>query len=140
MAPEASPGGHRCDMEDESGCRGPLAYIFLVLGLLFAGLAFVGAFLPVLPTVPFLIVAAACFARSSRRLENWLLSHRHFGPLLTEWRRRGAIPRRAKWSSLVGIMAGFAFFVWSVQPGAPLMLAVGGLMLVGVVFVFTRPT
>ncbi len=52
--------------------------VFLVLGLIFTGLGFLGIFLSVLPTVPFLIVAAACFARSSERLENWLLAHPQF--------------------------------------------------------------
>jgi len=72
---------------------------YLVLGLTFVGLGVVGAFLPVLPTTPFMILAAACFARSSTRLENWLLGHSRFGPLLRDWRARGAIPRPAKFAS-----------------------------------------
>lgn len=115
-------------------------HIFLLLGLAFTGLGFLGAFLPVLPTVPFLIVAAACFARSSKRLELWLLSHRRFGPLLIDWRERGAIPLRAKWMSLGGSALGFVLFVRGSHPGWPLMLAVGALMAFGVIYVFTRPT
>jgi hypothetical protein len=70
--------------------------VYLVLGFIFIALGFVGAFLPVLPTTPFLILATTCFARSSPRLESWLLSHPRFGPSLRAWRERGAIPLRAK--------------------------------------------
>lgn len=114
--------------------------VFLALGLFFTGLGFVGAFLPVLPTVPFLILAAACFARSSTRLEAWLLSHPRFGPLLTDWRQRGAIPMRAKLMSLFGTALGFVLFIAFSSPSWPLIIAVAGLMGVGLVYVFTRPT
>lgn len=114
--------------------------LFLVLGLLFTGIGFLGAFLPVLPTVPFLIVAAACFARSSSRLEGWLLAHPTFGPLLADWRARGAIPMRAKWMALGGTALGFVLFVAFSPAGWLLTLAVAALMGVGLAYVFTRPT
>ncbi|KFI24878.1 membrane protein [Paenirhodobacter enshiensis] len=113
--------------------------LFLALGGMFVLLGFVGAFLPVLPTVPFLILAAGCFARSSERLENWLLSHRHFGPLLSDWRERGAIPRRAKLLALAGSGAGFVLFVWGRAPGWPLGLAVGAVIAGAMLYVFSRP-
>lgn len=113
--------------------------LFLALGLFLTGLGFVGIFLPVVPTVPFLILAAACFTRSSPRLERWLLDHRHFGPLLRDWRDKGAIPRRAKWMAAGGCSLGFAVFVWGSSPGWPLTLAVAAIMALGVIFVFTRP-
>lgn len=112
--------------------------IFLLLGLMFSFLGFVGVFLPVMPTTPFLIVAAASFARSSTRLEAWLLAQPHFGPLLHNWREHGAIPRYAKWLSLGGSSIGFVMFLLS---GPPWWLAV----LVGIgiaasmAFVFSRP-
>ncbi|MGI6855214.1 YbaN family protein [Mesorhizobium sp. 1B3] len=114
--------------------------IYLALGLFFVALGFVGAFLPVLPTTPFLILAAACFARSSRRLENWLLEHPRFGPLLRDWRLRGAIPKKAKLAALVGTSLGFLVFWLGSNPGPMLMTAVAALMLTGLAFVFTRPS
>ena len=114
--------------------------IYLALGLFFVALGFVGAFLPVLPTTPFLILAAACFARSSRRLETWLLEHPRFGPLLRDWRLRGAIPKKAKLAAFVGTSMGFLLFWLGSNPGPMLMTAVAALMLTGLAFVFTRPS
>lgn len=114
--------------------------VLFVAGLLFVALGFVGAFLPVLPTTPFLILAAACFARSSRRFESWLLDHPRFGPLLRDWRQRGAIPRKAKLAALVGTSAGFVIFWLGAHPGPWLMAVVAALMLFGLAFVFSRPS
>ncbi len=118
----------------------PAGMLFLALGLLFVALGFVGAFLPVLPTVPFLILAAACFARSSERLESWLLNQPRFGPMLRDWRERGAIPMRGKLMSLAGSALGFVLFIWGSNPGWVLTLAVAALIGFGVGYVFTRPT
>lgn len=114
--------------------------VYLVIGLFFVALGFVGAFLPVLPTTPFLILATACFARSSPRIENWLLSHPRFGPPLRAWRERGAVPRRAKLMALAGISSGFLLFWFGSAPGPILTASVGVIMLAGLVYVLTRPT
>ena len=119
----------------------PLARgVFLVLGIGFVALGFIGAFLPVLPTTPFLILAAACFARSSPRLERRLLHHPRFGPLLRDWRARGAIPRRAKLLALGGMALGFALFWFGGHPGPLLTAAVVLLMLAGLAYVWSRPS
>lgn len=117
-----------------------MRYVFLVLGIGFVALGFIGAFLPVLPTTPFLILAAACFARSSPRLENWLLQHPLFGPLLRGWRERGAIPVKAKLMALGGMAIGFAGFWFGSHPGPWLTAAVALIMLTGLTYVFTRPS
>lgn len=117
-----------------------LRAIYLSIGLIFTAVAFVGIFLPVLPTVPFLILAAAFFARSSERLEDWLLTHPSFGPMLRDWRERGAIPRRGKVMALCGSALGLALFILLRHPAAWQTAAVAALMVTGVSYVFSRPT
>lgn len=79
----------------------------------------VGIFLPLLPTVPFLLLAAACFARSSERFHTWLVDHNHLGPLIRDYLHDGRIPLRAKrmaigmvWVSFPASAFIFAHAVW----------------------------
>jgi uncharacterized membrane protein YbaN (DUF454 family) len=73
-----------------------MRWLYWTLGTLFVALGAIGAVLPVMPTTPFLLVAAACYARASPRFYHALLGHRHFGPLIREWRRHHSIPWRVK--------------------------------------------
>lgn len=88
--------------------RGLARWLYLVTGILFVGLAALGAVLPVLPTTPFLLAAAACFARSSQRLYDRLLASRMFGPLIRDWRAHRILPVKAKvWAvSLIVLVGG----------------------------------
>ena len=70
--------------------------VFAALGTLFLLIGIAGVFLPLLPTTPFLLLATACYARSSRRFYNWLMNHPVFGPLIIEWRTYHSIPWRIK--------------------------------------------
>ena len=74
--------------------------LFNVIGVCFVGLAMLGVLLPVLPTTPFLLVAAACFAKSSPRLHKKLLENKIFGPMILHWQQTRSIPKRAKIVSL----------------------------------------
>jgi uncharacterized membrane protein YbaN (DUF454 family) len=75
---------------------GPGRWLLLVLGVLLTLLATAGAFLPVLPTTPFLLLAAGCFMRSSPALHQRLLDNRMFGPYIAQWQHDHTIPRAAK--------------------------------------------
>lgn len=70
--------------------------LFKVIGLFFVGLAILGVALPILPTTPFLLVAAACFAKSSPEMQKRLLANKTFGPLIHDWQKYRSIPRKAK--------------------------------------------
>jgi len=109
-----------------------LRLFFAGLGTLFVALGVLGIFLPVLPTTPFLLLAAGCYARSSRRIYHWLLHHPQFGPILREWRQHRAMPYRAKRVALLMIILSFSvsivFFVPHWQ--ARLAMALAGLGLV----------
>jgi len=113
--------------------------LFLTLGLFFLALAILGVFLPLLPTTPFLLLAAACFARSSERLHGWMLRHARFGPLLKNWATHGAISPSAKRTATVAILLSITLSftltrMTSLTKGVVLGLLVGVL-----VFIWTRP-
>lgn len=95
-----------------------MKYILAFLGSLSLALGILGIFLPVLPTTPFLLLTAALYVRSSARLYDWLMSHRHLGPYIKNFRENKAIPLRVKvvsvslvWATLL-YCALFVAWVW----------------------------
>ena len=79
------------------------------IGIFFVGLAILGAALPVLPTTPFLLVAASCFAKSSPRLYKKLLENKVFGPLINDWQQYRTIPLKGKCIALTTIVLSVAW-------------------------------
>jgi uncharacterized membrane protein YbaN (DUF454 family) len=79
--------------------------LFFVAGVVALGFGVAGIFLPVLPTTPLILLAAACFARSYRPFHEWLIAHRLFGPILRGWHEHRSIPYRTKLFA-IGMMAG----------------------------------
>lgn len=84
--------------------RGLKRRLYLLTGLLLVGIAFLGLFLPVLPTTPWLILASYCFARSSPRLEAWLRRTPYFGPLIADWERHRGIRPRIKATAITVVV------------------------------------
>ncbi|MXP29987.1 DUF454 family protein [Porphyrobacter algicida] len=80
--------------------------VYLVAGWFFVALGAVGAALPLLPTVPFLLLAVYCFARSNPEWERKILDHPHWGPQIADWRERKAISRRAKTLAITSMAIG----------------------------------
>ncbi|HZI04136.1 MAG TPA: YbaN family protein [Archangium sp.] len=115
-------------------------YAFMALGFVCVGLGVLGAFLPVLPTTSFLLVALWAFSRSSRRFHDWLYTHPRFGPPLQEWKEHGTIPVKAKVTALVTMLASLAFMVFVAHTKWPVVAAAAALMLVGAVFILSRPS
>ncbi len=115
-----------------------MQYLWAGLGLLCVALAMIGVALPLLPTVPFLLLAAFFFARSSSRLHTWLLTHRTFGPLIVDWQSSGAIRPAAKKAATLSIAAVFGLSVLISVPAHVLLIqavTLGAVML----FIWTRP-
>lgn len=73
----------------------------------------VGIFLPLLPTTPFVLLAAFCFSRGSLRWEAWLLQHPRFGPMVRDWRAHRAVPLRAKQLATLMMVIGSAWGAWA---------------------------
>ncbi len=70
--------------------------LLIIVGTLFVGLGIIGIFVPVLPTTPFLLLAAACYVRSSQRLHNWLLNNKWFGHYMSDYLERKGLPLKLK--------------------------------------------
>ncbi|WEN15049.1 YbaN family protein [Rhodanobacter sp. AS-Z3] len=105
----------------------------LLLGLL-------GIFLPLLPTVPFLLLTAACWSRASPRWHRWLLSRPRLGPVIKRWEQERSVSRRTRRTALlmvtVSMLATIAWF--HAHPWLPWMLA--GLMVVLLLVIARLPT
>ena len=89
--------------------------LWITAGALALAAGLVGIFLPVLPTVPFVLLAAYCFSNGSPRCERWLLEHRHFGPMVRDWRANRSVPLRVKQIATLS-MAGGAAIAWWLLP------------------------
>ncbi|HMP04360.1 MAG TPA: YbaN family protein [Gemmatales bacterium] len=86
--------------------------VFILGGLLFVGLGVIGAFLPILPTTPFLLLALFCFARSSPRLHHWLLHSPFFGPYLQDWQKHRGVRRRVKVMAISMVVGVVSLTLW----------------------------
>lgn len=116
-----------------------LRVIWLALGFIFTALGIIGAFLPVMPTTVFLLIAAYFFARSSPRFYNQLLNNQQFGPLIRDWRAGRGIPLRAKILAISMIVISITSSILIVTLTAiKLLLAVIGVSVS--TYLITRPT
>lgn len=90
-------------------------WLLIILGWLAVVLATLGVVLPLLPTTPFLLLAAWCFARSSPGFHHWLLYRSWFGSYLRHWQQHKALPPGAKWKAVLVIVVTFAASLWLVN-------------------------
>jgi len=111
---------------------------WLLIGLVALALGAIGIALPLLPTTPFVLLAAFAFAQSSAKLHQWLLDHNVFGPLIDNWHRYGAISRRAKVVSVVSMIAVLGVSLAMAAPAVVIWLQV---LVLGAaaLFILTRP-
>ncbi len=106
--------------------------LYVTVGLLSVALGTIGIFLPLLPTVPFILLAVFCFARSSERLHTWLTTHPWFAVAIADWQRERGIRKRIKKRAMILSAASFLISI-TVAP----FLWVKGLLFVMMVILLT---
>ncbi len=87
-------------------------WTFLTLGWIFFVLGIIGVLLPVMPTAPFILLAAGCWARSSRRFHFWLINQRYFGKFVRDWENNHAVPLYAKWFGTIMMALSTTMLFW----------------------------
>ncbi len=111
---------------------------YLLIGHASMALGFIGIFVPLLPTTPFVLLAAACYSRGSERFHTWLHEHPRFGPMITAWRENGAIGFRSKIVATVMVAASVTYSTIRLDaPWSVLAVLIGGAVLT---FLLSRPT
>lgn len=117
-----------------AGIRG----FWLLLGLIATACGMAGVVLPLVPTTPFLLLAAYAFARGSPRLHAWLLGHPRLGPLIENWQRHGCIDPRTKIISVI-VMGGTFLMSWIIGAGSTVLTIQAAVLAGAATFVLTRP-
>lgn len=115
-------------------------FVWLGFGWFFFGVGLLGAFLPVLPTTPFMILALWAFSNSSERLRHWLYTHRIFGPSLQRWHEHRVIPAGAKLASTGAMGASFAYLYFLSGLAWPWLAITAALMAYGAFYILTKPS
>jgi uncharacterized protein len=112
----------------------------IAAGWLAVVIGVVGIFVPLLPTTPFLLIAAFCFSKASPRFHDWLINHRHLGPPVRAWRERGAIRLKAKLLATFLIALSVGYSAWKFQSERLLLAIVGVTIACVLVFIWSRPS
>lgn len=112
--------------------------LWTAAGVLSFAIGAIGAVVPLLPTVPFMLLAAFCFARGSEKFHRWLIFHPRFGPAIRNWQAHGAISRRAKRAATIAIALTFSV---SVLLGVPLyaLAMQAAVLAIVLAFLLSRP-
>lgn len=111
-------------------CGGVVALILAALGVVVPGL----------PTTPFVLLAATCFAKGSPRLHQWLLTHRYCGPMVRDWEQNRSLPLRIKGLAIGLMLVMTSLSIWHFKGQVFLQLALAALALVGAIVVWRIPT
>jgi hypothetical protein len=118
----------------------PLRIFLMALGWFWVGIAFLGVFLPVLPTTGPIILAAFLFSKSSERFDHWLISNRFFGGIVRDWRAGEGFTIRAKTVAVMAIIASFGVTTYFVLTGTYVRIGMWMLAAAIATYVVSRPT
>ncbi|WP_415892074.1 YbaN family protein [Neptuniibacter sp. PT8_73] len=114
--------------------------LYLIAGFICVLLGLIGVILPLLPTTPFLLVAAFCFSRSSERLHQALLQNKLFGKIIQDWETDGVIPLKAKWLATVMMLAMVSYPLIFKTFHYGLKLVVVATIVFALCYIWTRPS
>ena len=114
--------------------------IFLTAGFLSLAMGIIGVVLPLLPTTPFVLLAAFCFSRSSTHLHQKLLDNKVFGELIRHWERDGVIPLKAKWLATIMMVSMVSYPLIYRQFDLSIKLAVVAAIALSLSYIWSRPS
>ena len=113
-------------------------YLWMGLGFLSLGMAYVGVVVPGIPFSIFLVFAAYCFARSSKKWHDWLYNHKYFGPFLTNWVQKRVFPTKGKYAMIL-VMSSSLAFLWFSTGNIKAVLWSGGFMALVAIWAWRYP-
>jgi len=113
-------------------------YLWMGLGFLSLGMAYVGVIVPGIPFSIFLVFAAYCFAKSSKKWHDWLYNHKYFGPFLTNWTQKKVFPTWAKYM-MIAVMSSSLAFLWFSTGNIKAVAWSGGFMALVAIWAWKYP-
>lgn len=111
---------------------------WLSFGWVFCLLGFIGLLLPIMPTTPFMIVAAYCFSKGSPRLHQWLLNQKTIGPPLRLWEEKKVIPRRVKTLATILITCSYTFSIFFLKLESHILVIMGATLALVILFIWMQ--
>ena len=125
----------------QNTCRSPvskpLRIVLIIVGMLSLVLGIIGIFLPVLPTVPFVLLAAACFSRGSKKMHDWLVRIPFAGKVIGDYEKGRGVSRRTKLTALLMLWTGMTISAFALGP-KPAVLALLAMLAVGTTIIIVR--
>jgi len=113
-------------------------YLWMGLGFLSLGMAYIGVVVPGIPFSIFLVFAAYCFAKSSKKWHDWLYNHKYFGPFLTNWTQKKVFPTWAKYM-MIAVMSSSLVFLWFSTGNIKAVAWSGGFMALVAIWAWRYP-
>ena len=113
-------------------------YLWMGLGFLSLGMAYIGVVVPGIPFSIFLVCSAYCFAKSNKKMHDWLYNHKYFGPFLTNWTQKRVFPTKGKYAMILVMASSLAFF-WFTTYNVAAVAWTGGSMLLVAIWAWRYP-